>query len=340
MADGRLTEAPDHDAGGDSGPPAAALAPLLEEGLTRHLGRPFRVATVEGRLLGRGSTHPISRLLVTADSGEQVPVIFKRLAPRPEPKGHRREVLVYRRLLAGQRFGAPALYASAYDEPGGRYWLLLEAVGRRPVTEGDLPDWAGAVRRLAELHGSYLGRDGELRALGCLGERGAAYYHFLAGRARRNLREADAGQALARLDALLTGFEDVVAHLVGQPQTLVHGDIHPDNFRLQPGHRVRLIDWETASVGLGALDLARLLDGWGSDRPKFVAIYWDELGRHLSAPCDREALEVTLRYCAFLLPVIHLGWEVEHCRDASFVGDALRRLERYRQRLGEAQGAC
>jgi hypothetical protein len=373
MADGRLTGTGGQGPGGDSGPPVAAqtggltprrspaagageshpefsaLAPLLEEGLTRHLGRPFRAAAVEGRPLGRGSTHPISRLLVTADSGEQVPVIFKRLSPRPEPKGHRREVLVYRRLLEGQRFGAPALYASVYDEAGGRYWLFLEDVGRRTVAEGDLPDWAGAVRRLAELHGPYLGRADDLRALGCLGERGAGYYHFLAGRARRNLQQAEAGQALARFDALLAGFEYVVAHLVSQPQTLVHGDIHPDNFLLQPGHRVRLLDWETASVGLGALDLVRLLDGWGADRPKFVDIYWEELVRHrrayaaplaLSVPFDREAFEVTLRYCALLVPVIHLGWDAERCRDASFVGEALRRLERYRQRLGERQGAC
>jgi hypothetical protein len=299
----------------------------LEEGLAACLGRRLRVTGMECRPL-EASTHPIDRLRVTLDSGEQLPVVFKRLRAEDDPKGHRREVLVYRRLLTGRRFGAPLAYASVYDEARGSYWLFLEDVGEGSVGTGDLEDWAAAVRRLAEMHGTYLGREGELRALGCLGEHGADYYHGLANKARCHLRLAGAHRALARFDGLMARYGDVVDHLVRQPRTLVHGDVYPDNFLLQPGGEVRVIDWESAAVGLAALDLARLLDGWGTDRPALVEAYREELVKHAKMPFDRDAFDGALWYCETLTTLIHLGWEEEHCRDAAFVEDSLRHLER------------
>src|SRR3712207_7998461 len=57
------------------------------------------------------STHPISRLNVTLDSGEQLTVIFKGLQPRPDPDVRRR-ILIHRRLLADGCLDAPTVYAS------------------------------------------------------------------------------------------------------------------------------------------------------------------------------------------------------------------------------------
>src|SRR5262249_61074587 len=92
-----------------------------------------------------------------------------------------------------------------------------------------------------------------------------------AGRgARRHLVQAGQGQALRGFDRLMARFDSVVDHLVRQPRTLVHGDVFPHNIVLQPGPRIRPIDWEAAAVGLAAWDLARLLDGWGKDRPPFT----------------------------------------------------------------------
>jgi hypothetical protein len=68
-------------------------------------------------------THPISRLNVTLDSGEQLKVIFKGLQPRPD-RDVRRRILIHRRPLADGCLDAPTVYASVCDEAQGRYWLF------------------------------------------------------------------------------------------------------------------------------------------------------------------------------------------------------------------------
>lgn len=312
--------------------------PLLEEGLSAHLGQAVHIAALEGRPLEAQSTHPIDRLRVRLTSGEEIPVILKRLSAAPGSKGGRREVLIYRRLLAGQRFGAPALYASVHDGTHGCYWLLLEDLGEETLDGGDLYDWVAVVRRLAEMHATYLGREEELRALDCLGEHGPDYYHMLARDARRHLRQAAARRALIRFDRLMARFDSAVAYLVSQPRTLVHGDIFPGNIILQRGPRVRLIDWEEAAIGLAAWDLARLLDGWGSDKPTFIAAYLAKLAGRALPPLDQQEFHVTFAHGAILNVLWHLGWDVEACADPSFVNGSLNALEAGWHRLEREVG--
>jgi Phosphotransferase enzyme family len=298
----------------------------LEEGLCAYFGEPVRIRTLDSRPLDFQSTYPIDRLRVTLDSGRRLRVIFKRLHPGAEGKGDRREVLIYRRLLAGQRFGAPALYASVYDPEQGRYWLFLEDLGDQTL-DGDPEHCRAAACCLAELHATYWGREAQLRALDCLNEHGPEYYHMLARHARRNLEWAGANRALARFDALMARFPALVAFLTAQPRTLVHGDIFASNFIIQPGPRVRPVDWEGAAIGLAAWDLARLLDGWGSDKPAFVQAYLAELGRYTPVPPGLTVFRETFRRCAVLNVLWHLGWEAEACRDAAFVDSSLTDLE-------------
>jgi aminoglycoside/choline kinase family phosphotransferase len=236
-------------------------------------------------------------------------------------------VLVYRQLLAAQRFGAPAVYASAYDEVGERYWLLLEDLGDSTLKSGDLDDWLAAVRWLAAMHGTFLGRDGELRALGCLAEHGPDYYWSIAQTARGNLEQACAWRALARFDRLMARFESIIPLLSSQPRTLVHGDIFPRNLIVQPGHRIRPIDWESAGIGLPIWDLARLVSGWQRDKPAFLATYLVELDRCAAVPIDRRALEVTFTHCEILDVLWYFGWSVGLCTDEGEVAGLLDVIE-------------
>ena len=71
------------------------------------------------------------------------------------------------------------------------------------ATTRDRGDWEAAARLLAQLHGTYLGREDELRALGILGEHGTAFYQVLAARARENLERAGRREALVRFDRLM-----------------------------------------------------------------------------------------------------------------------------------------
>lgn len=305
----------------------------LETGLTLRWGRPVLIVDLKRQTLETRSTHPIDRLTVRLDSGERLRVIFKRLRRGHTAKGNPREVLIYRRLLQRWRFGAPTLYASVYDDVRGDYWLFLEDLGEWTLNEGDRDEWLAAVRWLAQMHGKWWGRAAELRALGCLHEHGDRYYWRVARTARRHLVRADHRQAIRSFDRLMARFESVVDHLIRQPRTLVHGDVFPHNILLQPGPRIRPIDWEAAAVGLGAWDLTRLLDGWGKDKPAFRAAYLAELARQLPVPCDPRSFETTVAHCEVLDVLCHLAWEAKACRAEAFVLGQLEAMETAWHRL-------
>jgi hypothetical protein len=301
---------------------------VLAAGLREYFGRPVNIAAINCEPLAWKSTHPIDRLRVRLTSGERLAVIFKQLRRARLSRGGHREVMVYRRVLAGGRFGAPALYASVLDSGGPRYWLFLEDVGGAHVGQSEMPAWFAAVRWLAKMHAAYLGRDAELRALGCLGTHGIPYYQRIRETARRHLERAGVRQCLQRFDQVMQPFSDEVAWLIAQPRTLVHGDIFPENLIVQEESRIRPVDWESAAIGLGAWDLARLLDGWGADRVDFIAAYLAELDCLDASPTDMQAFRrIFHRSCRVLNALWHLGWSLEPCRDPAFVMPLLNEIE-------------
>jgi aminoglycoside/choline kinase family phosphotransferase len=261
-------------------------------------------------------------------------VIYKRLSPGEKLYGNEREVLIYRRLLDGERFGAPALHASVFDEALGRYWLFLEDVGSSTLDEWDVEEWLTAVRWLAGVHAGYHGREDDLRELGCLMDHGPAFYHLIGETARRNLELAGATEALVRLDAPRGRYDSLVRYLAGEPRTLVHGDVFAQNLLIQPGGRIRAIDWESAAVGLGAWDLAKLLDGWGSMKGSFLTTYLAEFERCGGKPLDRDRFQRLFEHCEILNALWHLRWSVEACQDAPAVEELLVGMEARWQRLG------
>jgi hypothetical protein len=299
---------------------------VLEEGLSAYFRRPVKIARLR-RQPWLASSHTIEGQFVRLDSGERLRVIFKQLRPRQKAPGNPREVLIYQRILTGQRFGAPTLYASLYDEAHDRYWLFMEDVEEGALSGADVDEWLAAVRWLAGMHRTYYGREQELREFGCLEEHGLPYYRSIAASAREHLSLASDGERLARFDRLMARYDSVVAHLTGQPRTLVHGDIYPDNLLFQPGPRIRPVDWESAGIGLPAWDLTRLLDGWERRRPIFIAAYLEEFAQGPAAPLDPQAFDRTLQYCTILNALWHLGWEVEDCRDPAFVDGLLDELQ-------------
>jgi aminoglycoside/choline kinase family phosphotransferase len=315
----------------DNGP---SPVEVLEAGLRVFLGRTVRIDAADRRDL-EVSSHPVERLRVTLDTGEQLKVVFKRLTTdvRPEPNGSRREVLVYRRLLAGGRFGAPAVYASVFDEARRRFWLFLEDVGYSTLKHGNFEDWFASVRLLAELHATYLRRDVELRALDCLADHDAGYYRAIAAGARWNMQLAGDRRALARYDDLMRPFHDLADELSRQPRTLVHGDIFPQNLAVQPGARIRPIDWESAGIGSPLLDLARLLDGWGKDKPRYLEAYLDDLGCQAAGPVDRPSFRRAFTQCEIISILWNLRWSVEECRDEDNVNGLLDDMEARWHRL-------
>ncbi len=332
MPDGSF--GPDSGCGDTDAPgPRPSAEEVLQEGLSAHFGRPVRITETISEAMYTFSTHPIYRLHLTLDSSEPLSVIFKRLHPL-YGKDIRREVRTYRRLLAGQRFGAPALYASLCSEAHQTYWLFLEDLGEWRLDWCEVDAWFAAFRWMAGMHAAYYGREEELRALDCLGEHDAAFYRFLAQAARETLQRKGEPWTLSRFDGLIEEWLDSsVAFLVAQPRTLVHGDMSCVNVIVQPGDRIRPIDWESAAIGVPAWDVGKLLEGWGSMKARLLETYLEELAAGSALPVDRPAFELGLEHCKVLRTLRDLYWWKLPPDGSSGADRLLDRMEEAWQRL-------
>ena len=301
---------------------------VLAQGLREHFGRPVRIVELDCTFFADTfRTHPIYRLHLTLDSGDRLAIIFKQLKPQQD-EDVSREVLIYRRLLAGGRFDAPTVYASLCDAARGRYWLFVEDVGELQLPRCEADHWPAAFRWVARMHAEYYGRDGELRALGYLGEHGPLFYRFLARGAREMLQWLDTPRRFARFECLMARwFDDSVEHLVRQARTLLHGDLECHNLMVQPGPKIRPIDWGYAAIGVAGWDVAKLIAGWGPEKRHFIGVYLDEFALHASVQLDRRAFERTLAHCQIMRTLQILYWWEGPYENLTFVDGVLEEME-------------
>lgn len=300
---------------------------VLEQGLRRWYGRQVRIAALRRAAMDGFSTNPISRWAVTLDNGERLPVIFKRFHRKPA-RDVAQEVRLYQSVLANGRFDTPILYAALDDDATGCTWLFLEDVGDWRLEYCETDVWAAAFRWLAGLHAAFYVRDAALASLGYLPEHDPKFYRSLAGFARQTLARRGSPEALARFDGLmLRGLERAVDELSGVPRTLVHGDFSCHNIMVQPGGRIRTIDWEWAAIGVPAWDVVRLLDGWGDERHRLLAVYLDVVSDQAGTAFDQGAFERSLPHCRAMLKLWRIGWWAKACQEPGGVKRLLDGIE-------------
>ena len=130
----------------------------------------------------------------------------------------------------------------------------------------DYSAWLQSARWLAHLHcrfaeqGDCLTRSAPLRELRCrvLPTVAGTCPKFQSFRLPKAVWEALAGN-----------YERAVERLVRLPSTLIHGEFYASNIVVQETtERCRIcpVDWETAAVGPGLIDLAALTSGAWSER--------------------------------------------------------------------------
>jgi hypothetical protein len=306
---------------------------VLVRGLREHFGRPVRIVELRSKFLGEfisAHTHPIARVRLTLGSGEQLTVIFKRLHSQPY-QDVRRRILIHQRLLTDVRLDAPTVYATACDGVRGRYWLFCEDVGDLELTRCDVSVWPAAYRWLARMHAAYYGREEELRALGCLDEHSPAFYRFFARPAREVLQRYAGRRQLVRFERLMTRWFSVsVAYLTRHTRTLVHGDLYCKNIMVQPGPRIRPIDWDYAAIGVAGWDMAQLVAGWGPEkRSHFIKVYLDEFALRDTTvvTLDRRVFERTLAHCEIMRVLQALSWWEGPYENLAFVDGKLDEME-------------
>src|SRR5437763_8396237 len=239
-----------------------------------------RVVGADASLSPYSSSFRIEDVTVDFVGGEREHLVLKDLSWGTMLEGARavrteathdpcREVDVYRNLLSRAPSGPPRLLGWLHRDREERHWLFLEKVdGLQLRHVGELETWRHAARWVGEFHARF--REPEDLAAAGLPE-------WTAHRLRQSLRTAEArvsghGDRRARrtMARVRHHHATAVPRLEGVPVTLIHGQLYPSNVLVVPGSppRISPLDWETAAVGPGVLDLAALVEGT-----------WDETAR-------------------------------------------------------------
>jgi hypothetical protein len=258
--------------------------------------RPARVTDVASRLSPYSTSFRIEDITATLESGQQVHLVRKDLSWETMLDGARRirslrdhdprrEIDVYRRLLPLAPAGPPRLLADGgADSPDGP-WLMLERVeGIQLRHVGEVSAWEAAARWMGAFHAEFASRHriAGAEALG-LPRFGADLMHQTFVSAVREIhRRTSPRVAGAAIGAIARSHPRVVQLLARGGPTLIHGQLYPSNIIVSVGagrRRIAVLDWETAAIGSGVVDLAALVEGQWTTEQRTALIVAYVVGR-------------------------------------------------------------
>jgi hypothetical protein len=208
------------------------------------------------------------------------------------------EALVYQHILQPLQVTVPTFYGAIKDHPSGETWLILEYLpeGMR-VSKMPHPDaMSMAASWIGQFHATSEARLHELpRTL--LKAYDADYY---LGWARRTLLFADAlPTPFYWLRGVCDGYEHRLASLMKARPSVVHGEFTPHNV-LMSGGTIFPVDWESAALGAGEIDLAILTDSWPASLTEACKLAYQRARWPGGRPSDFEESLATARlYCQF-----------------------------------------
>ena len=181
------------------------------------------------------------------------------------PTGHRggthREALVYKYVLAPLQL-RPRLFGSHLDLATGNTWLFVEFLGEcLRMQQGPQPQamkWA--IEWIAHFHAM---NESRIATLDFLPRYDLDYYLSWVERTERFA--VPLVREMPWLEKLYARAERLLSVLVEGPQTVVHAEYFPHNVLLLEEGGACAIDWESAAIAPGEIDLASLRMGWPDD---------------------------------------------------------------------------
>lgn len=310
----------------------AALERVIRAEARRRLGA--EVERIAVRPSGRRSTADLHEVDVTLADGD-LGLILKRSRPVAPPSRPAlvhdpcREARTYRHILGGAETGSPELWGAWATRDGGAA-LLVERIAGVTLTEArSLDAWSAAAGWAAGLHDRVTAR----------GRRNARRAGLIVADARRHrlwMERARSFSDAPDVERLAGAHRAVVAGIGRLPRAFVHGELYPANVMIEDREGtpvVRPVDWETAGLGPGLMDLAALTGGeWEDpDARTAVALAYRDASSAWSGVADRAFLRA-LDLCAVQVAIGWLGWSdswsppPEHARN--WLSAALAAIER------------
>jgi aminoglycoside phosphotransferase (APT) family kinase protein len=303
------------------------IARFVEQSAKVHFGNDNRVVSIERRLNDYHSSFAIEELTVCFENERRLTLIFKNLSPdglleyarqiRPHfSYESAREIIVYRHILAGVGLGTPTCYGAHFDRQNERYWLLLEKVAGNPLAKtGEFSIWCDAARWLAEMHCRLAEVAAYPQLVASLLQYNEAFFNAWIDRAEHfsKLRVDCANNGHSEISRLTAQCRRAVRKICSLPQTFIHGEFYASNVLISSGDdqiRICAIDWETAAIGPGLLDLAALVAGnWTEDRrTQLASAYYDALNPAMRPYANFEEFSRALRCCRLFMAIKWLGW--------------------------------
>ena len=172
--------------------------------------------------------------------------------------------------------------------------MLLAEIAGDDLYDAELPQLLQMVELLVGLQRSWSGRTADLLALGLPDWRAPALGASIASvieRTADELSAADRAILMEFLRGLPARFAGVAA--CGLPDTLVHGDFHPGNFR-GDSRALTLLDWGDSGVGHPLLDQPAFLGRIPGDAVAAVREHWVQQWRAAVPGCDPARAAVLL----------------------------------------------
>lgn len=240
-------------------PTDEALATALQSATGDRLGDEL---TILAREPIRSGTFPKEILTLRGEGEGQCRVMVKYAAGTGhDDHGHRAgvayECLVYSELLRPRGIHRPELLGIYRGEGPGHEWLILEFLeGARRLTKS-------RTDGVLELAAEWVARFHTTCESSPPGQSIRRFEEdYYVGWVRRAQSAAeDVGVTDDAMCAVWTWAEGLVAEWLGEPETVAHSEYYPNNILVVDGE-IHPVDWESAAVAPGELDLASLTDGW------------------------------------------------------------------------------
>jgi hypothetical protein len=242
------------------------LAVLSDLMVRRGLPRPARIVQRHGNTYA--STFPSETIECECDDGSIRLIHAKFQAGRAHgDHGHRRDLAyegaVYEELVCPVGLSMPE-WVGMYRDEAGDVWLFIESIERGvELDEAPRPEAAlvEASRWIGRFH-AWHDRIGEHAASVALTRYDASYY---SGWIRRTQEFAGPWRdRLSWLEDVARRSERLLRELNDVPPTVIHGEFTPSNVLVADGI-VYPIDWESAAIAPGEIDVVCLTDKWPPD---------------------------------------------------------------------------
>jgi hypothetical protein len=290
-----------------------------------------RLLSIDRRYYEYYSSFAMEEVRAIRHDGSCVELIFKNLGRTGELDHARqirppfnydplREIAVYRNVLADAQLGTARCYGTFADQHRDTYWLLLEKINGAALAKvGDFEVWRQAARWLANMH-LRLRPVASSTALSMqLLRYDASYCNIWIDRAvtfcDKRQFTSEPIISSSEMRALARSCRSAIQHLCSLPFTFLHGDYYASNILVQQherGLRVCPVDWETAAIGPGVVDLAALVAGDWSEPAKdeLAALYYETLSVAGRPWNNCREMLYSLRCCRLFLALRWLGWSV------------------------------